>query len=377
MFLNRRVTLRCICEDLTTDWASTSAQRSYLDLREAVSERDKKAVAKLLTLVPSTSLIDHPLIKSFHSAFAETGTEVKRESISGFTEPHWWKQKSGRWRGAATDSRMITTLRKVFENSLIRSKAQKQDSIFQGTVDVWLCAGGLRADGEERDFYQVFPSIELSCLPTGEDFFLQKTEQDLARLQAWREQLMLALYVCFLEAYDTDPTATNKPIVFHVPQVAPTSSPDAIVHLEFEVIRVSDDQQQLEELLIKVQTENYSDLHRVATNTFRALFQNKEDEWDVSSSPFQKLEIWSVLIQPELVARARDIVQAGSIPVDLRSAKLIQGLRAHYTHKNEIVAASITGNPIRALCGAWFVPTRDPNKVSGCPQCQSIFNQHD
>lgn len=277
---------------------------------------------------------------------------------------------------AATDSQEIAALRKDFEESLTKSEPRTQKTTSQGATEVWLCAGGLRADGDERDFYQTFSSLQAYCLPTGEDFFLEKTEQDLARLQAWRQQLMLSLYVCFVEAYDLPPTQPKRPIVFHVPQVAPDSGEDAIVHLEFEVNRVADGQQCLEELLIKVRTETYSKFHTVATNTFRAVFQNKEEDWVVTSSPFQKLEIWSVLLNPELITRAREIVRAGSIPDELVSVELIHGLRAHYTHKSEIVAASITGNPIRGLCGTWFVPTRDPNKVAGCPQCQSILDQH-
>src|SRR5699024_7968462 len=52
---------------------------------------------------PTVGKADHPLVRSFSAAFESGGSGVRRESISGLTEPYWWKQKVSRWRGAATD----------------------------------------------------------------------------------------------------------------------------------------------------------------------------------------------------------------------------------------------------------------------------------
>lgn len=45
---------------------------------------------------------------------------------------------------------------------------------------------------------------------------------------------------------------------------------------------------------------------------------------------------------------------------------------AHYAEKNEITEAYVFGNPIVALCGKIFVPSRDPNKFPVCPACKEI-----
>ena len=46
---------------------------------------------------------------------------------------------------------------------------------------------------------------------------------------------------------------------------------------------------------------------------------------------------------------------------------------SHYAPKDAIMAAYTTGMPIRALCGKFWVPTRDPEKFPICPECQEMY----
>jgi DUF3039 family protein len=46
---------------------------------------------------------------------------------------------------------------------------------------------------------------------------------------------------------------------------------------------------------------------------------------------------------------------------------------AHYAPKDKIVEAMVTGNPIRALCGKIWVPSRDPGRFPVCPVCKEIW----
>ncbi|MCF2570834.1 hypothetical protein [Brevibacterium sp. UCMA 11754] len=97
-----------MCEDLTEDWGDVAQHRKYQALWDAVRTGDKDSeIAILLESLPSVGMADHPLVRSFKASFAFAGAEVRRESISGLTEPHWWKQKVSRWRGAATDTNMV------------------------------------------------------------------------------------------------------------------------------------------------------------------------------------------------------------------------------------------------------------------------------
>lgn len=46
---------------------------------------------------------------------------------------------------------------------------------------------------------------------------------------------------------------------------------------------------------------------------------------------------------------------------------------AHYVRKAEIVKSAVTGEPVTALCGKKWVPSRDPEKYPVCPTCREIL----
>ncbi len=46
---------------------------------------------------------------------------------------------------------------------------------------------------------------------------------------------------------------------------------------------------------------------------------------------------------------------------------------AHYVRKEKIVESAVTGEPIVALCGKVWTPSRDPSKFPVCPDCKAIY----
>lgn len=46
---------------------------------------------------------------------------------------------------------------------------------------------------------------------------------------------------------------------------------------------------------------------------------------------------------------------------------------AHYVDKVEMTKSAVTGEPVTALCGKKWVPSRDPQKFPVCPECKKIF----
>jgi hypothetical protein len=46
---------------------------------------------------------------------------------------------------------------------------------------------------------------------------------------------------------------------------------------------------------------------------------------------------------------------------------------AHYVKKDKIVASAVTGEPLTALCGKVWVPSRDPKRFPVCPTCKEIY----
>lgn len=47
---------------------------------------------------------------------------------------------------------------------------------------------------------------------------------------------------------------------------------------------------------------------------------------------------------------------------------------SHYVPKEKIVESAVTGQPVRALCGKEWVPSRDPQRFPVCPECKKIYD---
>ena len=48
---------------------------------------------------------------------------------------------------------------------------------------------------------------------------------------------------------------------------------------------------------------------------------------------------------------------------------------AHIGRKEDVSRAYVTGEAITALCGAVFVPTRDPSRYPVCERCREVLDQ--
>ena len=46
---------------------------------------------------------------------------------------------------------------------------------------------------------------------------------------------------------------------------------------------------------------------------------------------------------------------------------------SHYVRKEKILASAVSGNPVIALCGKVWVPSRNPDKFPVCPDCKEIW----
>ena len=46
---------------------------------------------------------------------------------------------------------------------------------------------------------------------------------------------------------------------------------------------------------------------------------------------------------------------------------------AHYAKKSALTDAMVFGQPVVALCGKKWIPGRNPEKYSVCPECKEIY----
>lgn len=67
------------------------------------------------------------------------------------------------------------------------------------------------------------------------------------------------------------------------------------------------------------------------------------------------------------------------VDVDERTVPVTNDDGDHERFAHVVVPASavtdayITGNPVTALCGKTWVPSRDPNRYPVCPECKDIL----
>lgn len=46
---------------------------------------------------------------------------------------------------------------------------------------------------------------------------------------------------------------------------------------------------------------------------------------------------------------------------------------SHYVKKEKILESAMSGEPVKALCGKMWVPSRDPQRFPVCPMCKEIY----
>lgn len=48
---------------------------------------------------------------------------------------------------------------------------------------------------------------------------------------------------------------------------------------------------------------------------------------------------------------------------------------SHYVKKDDIVRSSMTGKPVRALCGKLWTPRKNPEGFPVCPECKAEYDK--
>jgi len=353
MNMRRRVTLRCLVDDLDTDWSDEGQHRFIVSLRQKVADvvaGDAKdsSLGRDLRALPGMNLLAHPLVTHFENQFAGVG-DHQRENIGNLSDPHWWKQKTGRWRGAASDHSRLGD-------------------------GMWLCAGGRRTAGSNDDFYAVFKSNVLSYGPEGyfpaaEDAVLLRAENKIHLLDAWKLQLQLVANVLLADAA-SHPGTTIGPVEITTPNLS--SREDALAGLSVCVEEMPAGDDVMYACLVIVEPSMSANRLFVTQliETVTAAIQVDPAEWRMAlHGPEGRATSHEAALDRSHLDRARQIRQAGQLEEDEEARSLTLGVNAHYSRRERLTDASIAGSPVEAICGYWFVPTADHETRDVCAEC--------
>jgi hypothetical protein len=345
-------------EDLSTDWEDANHHRSAKSLRALVSrcldgEVPESAVANQLRNMPRLNALDHPLVRHFESSFGLDEHSASRESISGLSAPYWWKQKTSRWRGAATDHSVV------------------------GPSTVWLCAAGIRRQGDADDFYAAFlravtRSGPQPWLPTNEDVLAGKVDEKILAIDAWKLQIHCSALALLSEALRNP----GEPSTVQFPAPSRSSSKDAIGQLSISIESVDVAGVELAEVFLVASVLDRGQIKAVdvAVQIARAALQSDAEEWHATTYTEDSFA-FSALIAPAARAQSEELARSGKLPAESVPGDLRIGLRAHYARKHGLVDAQVEGSSVLSLCGYWFVPTADHMDVETCSECSQRHSQ--
>lgn len=322
-----RVTKRCLHDDLTDDWDDTADQR----LVQACEEGITKAV----------HLLQHKLIQKAVDDFPiESDHEKKRESITGLTNPPFWKVKTERWRGA------------IYVNP--------------DGGQAWLVAAGRRYGGEAKDFYKQFMADVESkgaefFLPSEADLTLRKKELSLNRLEVREERIKSQAVDLLARALKSEGHYAQMDLVHD----STAEESHTIGHVELLVELPSSDEPLLPSLLIEVSKIDWSYFKIFAWDEqiMLSALCPEEDRWGTTHTDV-RIHSLEVPSYAELQAMARGEVAKNPL------GYFTPGKFTHTVHRARLTESTIEGEPVQGVCGRWFVPRQDHE---GKPQCETCL----
>ncbi|RDH13872.1 DUF3039 domain-containing protein [Tsukamurella pulmonis] len=324
-----RPTLRCVNEDLTDEWDDRTHQRAMSD--------------GFPSGPPSMTALNHPVIRHAIEVFSDLDGEHQRETISGLSDPTFYKLKTGRWRGAIF----------IDENN-----------------QPWLVAAGLRRAGDRDDFYADFmnrvnASGSSSVLPTAEDNSRLRRENAEGELTKWEQ----GVHDAILGAVARIGTDGQEKVTLHA---LGGDSRDVLCEVEVTIAVIEDDADAPEgygEVVLEFQTIRWQDEPLIGRAELVAMCAIGPDEqsWKaghasvgrIYSSDGSAAEINAMLGR---ALRGSNKVPGASTP----------GVVAHFTHEARLTEQYVEGTATKALCGKVFVPRQAPDDLAVCPTCCAV-----
>jgi hypothetical protein len=227
----------------------------------------------------------------------------------------------------------------------------------------WLVVAGL-AKGGHQDRDDFYKSIErenesgdpTSWLPTRQDARLLKQETAERIRTEWEleaQRLVLdALRVIHAGG-------THRIDISH-----PVPGKGTFAHIDFTVATVREDGYEADEVeLAIVPKDQYAGSALLWQLTIRLLISINPPEqgWDRFGDTYSNIG------EPGAWTKRLDELDALVVSNELAVSE--PGSTSHYTHRQHLAGRTINGDAVRALCGAYFVPTQDHESMQECPTC--------
>lgn len=224
----------------------------------------------------------------------------------------------------------------------------------------WIVATGLAKGGHDDhdDFYR---TLELCCSETGRQSLLP-TSQDVHLLKLETAALVRTRWELDIQRTVADMLRR----VGDTPSVE-LSIRHPVKDCDFARVRLTvATAEDVEDYVVQVKDLERpgSPLAQLLERRILVSISRPVQAWDVAHG------VYSAMEEPGHL-----LVQIASLDTAIDADELLLpdlGNQAHRVHRRHVGDASINGNALRALCGVFFVPTQDAERLEECPQCQRV-----
>jgi hypothetical protein len=329
---NRRArpTLRLLAEDLTADWESPRPRRLL--------------TAGDVELLHPLSELPHPIItKATESCGADPADDHYVGPIAASTKLPLFEIKTAQWRGGVWEDR-ATGVRWLLVAGLAKGDHQDHD-------DFYLRVKRENDTGDPRRW-----------LPTPEDHQLLRQETAARLLTEWELATQQQIRDALREVHAGGSTRLNIP--------HPRHGQGRLARLTLVVTPVREPGYEADEIELDVAPiSTYAGTGLLWKLTIRALvcLSPPEQGWDRYKDSYTNIAepgAWTTrLAELEKLVAAHELAESEP------------GRHSHYTHREHLAGNTIEGHAVRALCGAFFVPTQDHEKLPLCPPCRERLSE--
>lgn len=323
-----RPTLRVLREDLAGELGDAHLGRALAEGR--------------LTDLQPLSDIPHPIVAKASSAFGEESSEDHHDGrIRCVSSLPILEIRSGQWRGGVWIA---------------------QDGV------CWLIACGLAKGGHQDhdDFYEVLGRVEVGpgaavLKPAPEDLLLWKQEVASEVLATWDLVVQTKVAEALSRIHQGGETRFD---VEHPMSDRLEPGDRTLSTVTVEVVQVDEGEDRYEDVVVTLETPARWLGSQIEWQLIRRVLitiSPPEQGWDRYKHTFATMSETGAL--SARIAVLADLGRRGAV------AESEPGQHAHHTHKRDLTDRTINGQAVRAICGAFFVPSQDHVTLPTCPTC--------
>lgn len=332
---NPRPTIRCLVDELSSEI-------------EDQNQRSALVAGRLADIGPlPLDEIVHPLLRKAQMLDGRPAADLHGDAIASVSDNVFYKVKTGRHRGAVW---------------------------IDGSGTLWLCAAGIRREGDPDDFYADF---ERKCIG-GSDLFLP-TESDRNRqlletvdaADCERQRLLAErVMTCIANAATSQALETvDLPTMVDPETLLPRSTARLHVELSLNGPEYPSDIY-LSVTVVDYAGARYNDVIIEVQGSIPGVPIN---DWDVvpASSGHQD-PCWTVIVREGwLEAFLDEVNRRGARDMSVNPPDLTDGCDdlAHLVPKSGLTEAVFRADTVRAICGRTFRPIHDHDGMEVCPNC--------